>query len=846
MSNQNSPFAGGGVAQKGLERTALNARLWVLALYACAVIGLSTFATTFTSAHSTVAAFWPTNTLALAMMMRWSRSRRDDVLVLGLLAGLSSLSARIDGRIEGLGDLFSVIDVAQVSFASVLARRFATSKYFTVGQGWRFLLAAGPAPILTGSALAAAAAWGFGVKDWLHDGIVWLLAEFLSLVLLGPFLMTVSADGIARLRLGARWPEAAALFAVIATATLVAFSHSGIHLLFVVMPFALVAAFRFGVIGANIAVLLIACIGAVMTSRGLSPLAGARTSFAGADTLILQLFLATQSLTAIPVASAVDQRNYLVRMAQKRTVELSSLNASLVEAKIAADLAETIADTGHWTHEFPTERHVWSAGTFRIFGLPQTDEPPSIEETISYFKAEDRDRIRGLLETCQNEKRGFAFESELTRPDGSTCLVRVKAEFLAMENGRSALFGVMRDITEQKALEAELRTAKVMAERAADAKTAFLANMSHEIRTPLNCVIGFSSLIVEAPELSDPTRERAHLVKEASYALLSVVNDILDYSKIEAEGVVLSPEPVILPDLLADALKIMEEGLHRKGLDFELKVEGLERALLLDPVRVRQVVFNLMGNAQKFTDKGSITLEAQERPEGFIEVSISDTGVGIPKERLTQIFDRFEQADNSIARRFGGTGLGLPICKAIINAMDGEMGVESTPGVGSRFWFRIPLVLAAAEQQAERSSATDLALLSDLRMLYADDNASNRALLKAVLESAGAQVECVENGALAIERCAQTRFDLIFLDVHMPVMDGLEAARGLRAMGITTPIVAVTADVLPDSLDLCRDAGMSDFLAKPYTPIDLLRLAASSPDMDSGQKKAAPKRRRSS
>ena len=253
-----------------------------------------------------------------------------------------------------------------------------------------------------------------------------------------------------------------------------------------------------------------------------------------------------------------------------------------------------------------------------------------------------------------------------------------------------------------------------------------------------------------------------------------------------------------------------------------------------------------MGNAQKFTDKGSITLEAQERPEGFIEVSISDTGVGIPKERLTQIFDRFEQADNSIARRFGGTGLGLPICKAIINAMDGEMGVESTPGVGSRFWFRIPLVLAAAEQQAERSSATDLALLSDLRMLYADDNASNRALLKAVLESAGAQVECVENGALAIERCAQTRFDLIFLDVHMPVMDGLEAARGLRAMGITTPIVAVTADVLPDSLDLCRDAGMSDFLAKPYTPIDLLRLAASSPDMDSGQKKAAPKRRRSS
>jgi signal transduction histidine kinase len=438
-----------------------------------------------------------------------------------------------------------------------------------------------------------------------------------------------------------------------------------------------------------------------------------------------------------------------------------------------------------------------------------------------------RNQFIAQMTTAHDGEWRTAFR--MTDPEGALRWLVASSRQLLSEDGQTlGAISIIRDETARMALEAELLAAKQEAERAADAKAEFLANMSHEIRTPLNCIIGFSSLIEEAEELKPETLRRARLVKEASHALLGVVNDILDISKIEVEGVPLNPTPTDLPELLAQTLSIFQEGASRKGVDYRLQTEGLTQPLMLDPARIRQLVFNLVGNAAKFTETGSITVRAEIVEADQLQIAIADTGVGIPAARIGKIFERFEQADNSTHRKYGGTGLGLPICRAIVEAMGGTITVESVEGQGSTFSIRVPLIKADQPLRPVPELVQPELEARPLRALLADDNAANRELFSAIMTGVGVDLVSVADGAQAVTAGTSETFDIIFMDVHMPVLDGLGATRQLRRLGVQTPIVALTADVLPRNLKDCVDAGMTGYLAKPYAPSDLIQTLFSS------------------
>lgn len=386
----------------------------------------------------------------------------------------------------------------------------------------------------------------------------------------------------------------------------------------------------------------------------------------------------------------------------------------------------------------------------------------------------------------------------------------------------------IRDVTETQRLEDQLLVARNRAEQAAKAKTEFLANMSHELRTPLTSVVGFAGLLQEAGDrLGAKERLYADRIATASQALLSVINDILDYSKLEADRVDLDPHPFDPRALARGAAGIVESQCAAKGVGLAVIVDpDLPAALMGDEGRLRQVTLNFLSNATKFTGSGGIRLEVGRRGDR-LRVAVSDTGIGIAPEKIDALFERFTQADASTTRTYGGTGLGLAISRRLIEMMGGEIGAESRPGQGSTFWFEVPLIVA--EGQVAAVAAEDVDAPTELKVLMADDAPANRELVTAILGGLGVAIETVENGALAVEAARSGAYDVILMDVHMPVMDGLDATRAIRAMAGPvgrTPIVALTANVQPEQVAACRAAGMDAHVGKPIQVAELLRTMA--------------------
>ena len=388
---------------------------------------------------------------------------------------------------------------------------------------------------------------------------------------------------------------------------------------------------------------------------------------------------------------------------------------------------------------------------------------------------------------------------------------------------------VIRDITERKALEGQVRDALRAAQAAAVAKAEFLANMSHELRTPLTSVIGFSNLLQQSDKLASDERRYADRIQTASQALLSVINDILDFSKLEAGGVELDPRPFGVMDLAREAMELIEPQAQAKGLVLNITGgEGLDGFLVGDGPRLRQVMLNFLSNAAKFTARGSITLDARGEPDGQggvkLSVCVTDTGIGFPPEQAERLFERFVQADGSTTRDYGGTGLGLTISQRLIEMMDGDIGAIGRPGQGATFWFTAPLEAAATAAAPQHDTARPR--LVSARVLMADDAAHNRELVGGVLTQLGLDVETVEDGAAAVDAVARGAFDLVLMDIHMPRMDGLTATRAIRALGGAfkdLPILALTANVEPSHLKLCAEAGLNGHVAKP---IDFAALVA--------------------
>jgi signal transduction histidine kinase/ActR/RegA family two-component response regulator len=399
----------------------------------------------------------------------------------------------------------------------------------------------------------------------------------------------------------------------------------------------------------------------------------------------------------------------------------------------------------------------------------------------------------------------------------------------------SAQTDLRKALEHSESIANELTIAKELAEQSDRAKSQFLANMSHEIRTPMNGILGTAGLLLKT-ELAPKQARLAARIKESGWSLLSLLNNLLDVSKIEAGHVELEKIDFLLPRMLREVDSLMRSPAMEKGLTYQSCIAPkTPTSLKGDMGRIKQVLFNLVGNALKFTESGGVTINVShcesDGEKCLLRFEVSDTGIGIDADKQDLVFEKFAQADNSTTRLFGGTGLGLAICRELVEMMEGEIGIESEPGKGSNFWFTVacekstPKGIRLEPVESSQDGPDQAGSTQPLRILLAEDNEINQEIAVATLEEAGHHVDVVENGADAVDAVQNVSYDVVLMDVHMPEMDGVAATQAIRQLSGSVakiPIIALTANAMVGDREKYIAHGMNDYSSKPFDPDKLL------------------------
>jgi PAS domain S-box-containing protein len=548
----------------------------------------------------------------------------------------------------------------------------------------------------------------------------------------------------------------------------------------------------------------------------------------------LELTACRRDGTEFPVDVSLSpletEEGLLVSAAIRDVTERKRAESALKESEQRRDLALESARMGSWDLDLRAGTSVRSLRHDQIFGYDTPLEDWSLDAFLAHVVPDQRDGVRQIFEEAFDSGR-FKLQCQIRWPEGSLHWIETQGlVFRGSDGDPERMMALVSDTTEPKRLEEELQAALREAIEASQLKSQFLANMSHEIRTPMNGVLGLARLLLNTGLNAEQARY-AEALRDSGQNLLAIINDILDFSKVEAGKLELETIDFDLPGVLGPVFELMRGRALGKGLAFTLDLHpDLLRRLSGDPVRLRQILTNLIDNAIKFTDAGSVTVAAAPVPGG-VRFEVADTGMGIDPGARETILDPFTQADASTTRRFGGTGLGLAISRQLVELMGGTFDFASEPSMGSRFWFELPLRppdgranRPAGGEGAQGLPAMRAAAAPAGRVLLVEDSEINQMVAVGMLEHLGFEVDLAVNGSDAITAAAGGAYDAILMDCLMPVMDGYEATAHIRSLAgpaSRTPIIAVTASAMPADRERCLAAGMDEHVSKPLDPVAL-------------------------
>lgn len=494
-----------------------------------------------------------------------------------------------------------------------------------------------------------------------------------------------------------------------------------------------------------------------------------------------------------------------------------------VRLKSFSEIVENTVSIGNWELEFTGSRALYlSPNMKRIFGIPESKDLSTLNELVDLFPSDQKQQLLAASEELLVSGTSFDKTLKVNRGRNSEKFIQVYADAKFVDGAVNRIFGTCRDVTEQVLKERALASEKEKAEAASRTKSQFLANMSHEIRTPLNGVIGVASLL-ETTDLNDDQRKFLKLIRESGDLLLSVLNDILDLSKVEAGHMELEAAPFKVSALIARLKGVYEMKAKEKGVYLYVDVrcnEMIER--VGDANRILQVLHNILSNAVKFTERGQVILRVRDFENEPLHISIADTGIGMTEEQRSRLFEPFMQADYSTTRKYGGTGLGMAIAKKMVEAMQGDVAVKSREGHGTEVTLNIPLPTVTAAKVQAAAPSSKLASFQGRRALVAEDNRANQVVISAMLRKLGVDADIVSNGRQAVEASKNGGYDIYILDYSMPVMNGVEALQSIRGFelsqnGERTFAVICTANTMSFQVEEYLREGFDVHLAKPLT-----------------------------